>query len=109
MKIKEIILEAVYEGEGITLGQLCKVGTNFSDADFWLQRKGSIDTVGKVVKDYEPENIGIKVEFPDTLDPKYLYYMMMNIHNKGHWKSLAHGTLRLVNIKTSDVKNLRIQ
>ena len=39
------------------LSDLCEIKTNFSDADFWLQRKGSVDTVGTPTKEFHSENI----------------------------------------------------
>ena len=82
------------------------ISTNFEDADFWLQRKGSIDTVGTPLKEFAPQHIGIKVVRTDVLNPKFLFYKMVHTHNTGYWKQHSHGTLQLVNIKTEDVKNL---
>ena len=98
--------EFITENQSARLKDFCKVATNFEDADFWLQRKGSIDTVGTPLKEFAPQHIGIKVVRTDVLDPKYLYYKMMDIYNTGYWKQHSHGTLKLVNIKTEDVKNL---
>lgn len=56
MKLKEL-----FENMGLRLKDACEVSTNLADADFWLQRKGSTQTVGTVLKEFSPENIGIKV------------------------------------------------
>ena len=92
----------------VRLKDLATVKTNFPGADFWLIRKGSEKTVGSVTKTYSPEYIGIRVDRTDVLLPNYLYYALMHIHGTGYWKPLAHGTLRLQNIRTEDVKNLRM-
>ena len=76
------------------------------DADFWLVRKGSDKTVGKPVKEFDPSRIGVKVVRTDVLDPKYLYYVMMNLHNQGHFARIANGTTNLVNIRVEDIANI---
>jgi len=90
------------------LRDVATVKTNFPDADFWLQRSGSVDTVGKPSRDFNPDSIGIKVTATDVLDPKYLYYVFMHLHQKGMWKQHTVGALKLVHIRTSDVANLGI-
>jgi hypothetical protein len=90
------------------LGDLCKIGINMPDADFWLTRKGSESTVGKPVKEYSAEYIGIKVTATDKLDSRYLFYVMQHIFNSGFWKPIAHGTLKLKHIRTDDVKNIPV-
>lgn len=104
MLIRELLTEAT----STRLKDLCTVKTNFPDADFWLQRNGSESTVGTPTKTFSPDNIGIKVTATDVLDPTYLYYMMMHIHNTGYWEARATGTLRLVHIKASDVANISV-
>lgn len=76
------------------------------DADFWLVRKGSDKTVGKPVKEFDPSRIGIKVVKTDIIDPNYLYYAMMNLHNQGHFARIANGTTNLVNITVNDIANI---
>ena len=44
--------EVITENQSARLKDFCKVATNFEDADFWLQRKGSIDTVGTPLKEF---------------------------------------------------------
>lgn len=103
MKLKEL-----FENMGLRLKDVCEVSTNLEDADFWLQRKGSTQTVGTVLKEFSPENIGIKVIRTDIMDSKFLYYKMIHIFNTGYWAQHSSGSLKLQNIKTEDVKNLRI-
>jgi predicted nucleotidyltransferase len=90
------------------LGLFINAKTNFPDADFWIIRRGSEEKVGKPVKEYNPEHIGIKVTAIDKLDPKYLYYLMEYVYSKGYYKPLVHGTLNLKNIKISDILGIDI-
>lgn len=92
----------------MTIGELCEFKVNFPDADFWLIRRGSEDAVGKPVNEFNPENIGVKVIATDVLDPRYLYYVFLHLHGQGVFVQMAHGTLRLKNIKISDIKNIPI-
>jgi hypothetical protein len=94
----------------MTIGDICKIKTNFQDADFWLQRRGSIETVGKPTKEYYEENIGIKVrdQFRDKVDSNYLYYYFMFLHQKGVFQPISHGTLKLQNIRLGDIKSIPI-
>ena len=98
--------EIISESAGIRLKDIAKIATNMQDADFWLVRKGSDKTVGKPVKEFDPSRIGIKVVKTDVLDPNYLYYAMMNLHNQGHFARIANGTTNLVNITVADIANI---
>ena len=102
MRFTEIISENV----STRLKDLAKIATNMPDADFWLVRKGSDKTVGKPVKEFDPSRIGIKVVKTDVIDPNYLYYAMMNLHNQGQFARLANGTTNLVNITVNDIANI---
>jgi hypothetical protein len=59
--------------------------TNDPNADFWITRRGSMETVGRPHKEFAPESIGITVN-KEHLDPTYAYYMMQHLHGQGHWK-----------------------
>lgn len=98
--------EIISENASPRLKDLAKISTNMPDADFWLIRKGSDKTVGKPVKEFDPSRIGIKVVRTDVIDPKYLYYVMMNLHNQGHFARLSNGTTNLVNIRVEDIANI---
>ena len=102
MRFTEIISESVSP----RLKDLAKIATNMPDADFWLVRKGSDKTVGKPVTEFDPSRIGVKVVRTDVLDPKYLYYVMMNLHNQGMFARIANGTTNLVNIRVEDIANI---
>jgi len=98
--------EIISESSGTRLKDIAKIATNMPDADFWLIRKGSDKTVGKPVKEFDPSRIGVKVVRTDVLDPNYLYYVMMNLHNQGHFARIANGTTNLVNITVADIANI---
>lgn len=82
--------------------------TNDPNADFWITRRGSMETVGRPHKEFAPESIGITVN-EEHLDPTYAYYMMQHLHGQGHWKQHATGTTNLVNIRTKHLKQLADQ
>lgn len=42
------------------------------------------------------------------LNADFLYYAILNMFNQGYFKTRATGTLRLVNIKVQDVKDIKI-
>ena len=92
----------------MTLGDLCEFKTNFPEADFWLVRKGSETTVGKPVKEFNSEHIGVKVIQTDVLNAQYLYYVFMSLQQGGRFIPMAHGTLKLKNISIRDIKNITI-
>ena len=91
-----------------SLKDVCEIKTNFQNADFWIIRRGSEDSVGKPVKVFNKEHIGIKVLYREIILPEYLYYWFMALHNKGVFKQICHGTLKLVNIKISDIASIPI-
>jgi hypothetical protein len=90
----------------LRLKDIRSVKTNFSDADFWIQRKGSRETVGTPTKSFSPEHIGIKVENTDILDPQYLFYMFMHLQSSGKFQNLSKGSLSLQHITTYDIGNI---
>ena len=92
----------------IFLEDVCTIKTNFPEADFWMIRKGSANVVGKPVREFSPENIGIKVLRTDLLLPTFLFYAIENMVNQGVFAREATGSLRLVNIRTEMVRKIRI-
>lgn len=88
------------------LSDVATIKTNFPDADFWITRRGSLKTVGSLSYEFNPESIGIKVTRTDLVLSRYLYYCLLHLHQSGTWEPVATGTLSLVNIKVSDVKNI---
>lgn len=92
----------------VTIGDLVDFKTSFEDADFWLIRKGSKESVGKPTKEYSPEHIGVKVKEGIPILPDYLFYVFMMLQSKGIFSNLSKGTTRLQNIRVSDIKNIPI-
>jgi hypothetical protein len=90
------------------LKDLCDVKTDFPDADFWITRKGDMNSVGKPTKEFDPAKIGIKVVRTDLLLPDYLYYVFEFLVMNGSFASMVRGTTNLKNITVDDVKNLAI-
>jgi hypothetical protein len=92
----------------MTLGDLCEFKTNYPEADFWLIRKGDEKTVGKPVKEFHPERIGVKVIQTDILDPNYLYYVFMSLQQGGKFIPFAHGSLKLKHISIGNIKDIQV-
>jgi len=92
----------------MTIGDVCIFKLNFSEADFWLVRKGSEEMVGTPIKTFSPENIGVKIIDTDVIDPVYLYYVFLYFNKSGKMKQLANGSLRLKHISISDIKKIKI-
>ena len=90
------------------LQDVATISTNMKDADFWIVRRGSLKTVGKPLREFNPEHIGIKVLRTDLLLPDYLFYCMMHLHSSQQWEPLATGSLSLVNIRVSDVQRITL-
>jgi predicted nucleotidyltransferase len=107
-KLEENIEILLKENEQNILGNLITAKVNFPDADFWIVRRGSEEKVGMPVKEFNPEHIGIKVDALDKLDSKYLYYVMLHIFNTKYFRDKAVGTLKLKNIRISDILNIPI-
>jgi hypothetical protein len=99
-KIKELLK--------MVLSDIAEIKTDFPDADFWLIRVHDENTVGKPVKEFKPNRIGIKVTATDVVDAKYLYYVFQHLWSKGVFKQISSGTLNKVNIKTSDIRNIPV-
>lgn len=91
----------------MTIGDLCEFKVDFPEADFWLVRKGSESTVGTPTKEFSPEHIGVKVTSPN-MDAGYLFYYFMFLQQKGAFTMLSKGTLKLKNIRISDIKNIPV-
>lgn len=94
----------------MNIGDVCTFKINFPDADFWLQRKGSEKTVGKPLKEFFEENIGVKIkdEYKDMIDKNYLFYYFQFLFMQGVFSPISHGTLGLKNITINDIKSIPI-
>lgn len=95
--------EAIY----MKLEYFAEIKTSFIDADFWIVRRGDSKSVGKPVKEYNKEHIGIKV-IRDELYSEYLFWAMTHLHQIGEFERLATGTINLINIRVSDIKNIEL-
>ena len=74
------------------------IKTNMRAADFWIVRRGSLNAVGSVRRDFDKEFIGVRVFRADIMVPDYLFYAMYNVHSTGAYRAIARGTLALVHI-----------
>ena len=96
------------------LGDLCDIKYNMPEADFYIYARGSEKNLGIPSKDSDntEKKIGVKVkdEAKELLDPGYLYYLFMHLHNTQFWQSngLVYGSLQLKNLRVEDIKNLSI-
>jgi len=92
------------------LGDICIFKTSFPEADFWLQRKGSEKSVGKPLKEFYEENIGVKIkdEYKDMIDKNYLFYYFQFLFMQGVFAPISHG-MGLKNITISDIKSIPVQ
>jgi len=90
------------------LKDVATVKTNFEDADFWIKRRGSEHMIGKPTKQFDSEHIGIKVTKTDTIIPEFLYYVFEHLYGRGEFRRLAKGSLKLVHLETSDIKNIKL-
>lgn len=103
-KAKWVFRESV--NNPVKLGDLVAMSKGMEDADFWIEYRGSANTVGKPSKEYGPYKLGIKVTATDRLDPRFLYYAFMNLQQQGHFAKMAHGTTNLVNLRIRDLANI---
>lgn len=77
-------------------------------ADFWIIRRGTPDQVGRPVRDYGQEHIGLSITALDQIYPDYLFYVMEHLWRQGYFKQKARGSTRLVNIRVNDVLDIAI-
>ena len=84
------------------------VKTNYPEADFWLQKRGSEQNVGKPMRKFSeiqgPYNIGIKV--PEGMNKEYVYSQLASLYRKGYWERHSYGSLPLQHIRIDDVKKI---
>ena len=91
------------------LGDLCDIRYNMPEADFYIYARGSEKNLGMPSKDSDntEKKIGVKVkdEAKELLDPGYLYYLFMHLHNTHFWLSivLVYGSLQLKNLRVEDI------
>lgn len=93
-------------GNEMKLSDVATIRTNYPEANFWIVRRGSKERCGEPVREFNPEHIGIRINRTDLLLPDYLFYALMHIHQSGQWEAVVTGTLSLVNIRVSDVRQI---
>ena len=91
------------------LKSLCSLKTGYVTADFWVVRRGSIESLGKPTRNFNPEHIGVKVERSDIVIEKWLFYVFEHLNTSGYFKALAKGTISLQHITISDVGNIQFK
>lgn len=77
------------------------------NADFWMIRRGSLETVGQPTREFNPQHLSITVTDTDRILPDYLFYAMTHMWMQGAFKGMASGVTNLVNIRVSDIENLK--
>ncbi|MBD2039237.1 hypothetical protein [Microcoleus sp. FACHB-672] len=80
------------------------IKTNFPEADFWLINKGSLESLGQPIKEFQPYYTGLKC--PALILPDYGYYLCLYFHSIGVWRRLGVGSTNLTNLRISDVKDV---
>ena len=93
----------------VKLRSLATAKVNVPSADFWIARKGSLETVGKPTKEFSPEHIGVTVTATDKVDPRFLYYVLEYAWMRGQFRKVARGTTNLVNIGVNNVLDIALQ
>lgn len=91
------------------LKDVARVKLGDETADFWLERRGSEDTVGRPTTEHGPHRYGVKVTARDKVDPGFLFHMVQYLWMKGYFKARAHGTTSLVNIRVDDVETIPVK
>jgi hypothetical protein len=86
------------------LKDLCEFKTNFPEADFWLNKKGTSKTVGSPTKEFSPENIGVKVIRTDILLPDYLFYVFQDLVNRG----VIYNITKYSDNTLEEIKNIKV-
>lgn len=98
------------------LKDLCEFKTNFEGADFWIKRKGGVDTIGKPTKTFSSDDIGVKVTRTDLVLPDFLFYYFLYMQSSGIFSKLAdkstsvltnhHAFYKQISIK--DIENIPV-
>lgn len=92
--------------EKTKLQDICEIKKNFKDADFWMVRSHSDTGIGKPVKEYKEDYIGLRIRdsYIDKMNADFLYFCMMNLFNRGVWKYYASGSTELQHLPIAAVK-----
>lgn len=90
------------------VADVCEVKVNFVEADFWLIRSHSREEVGRVVKHFNPDFIGVRVVKRELFIPSYVAFICSFHHGRGVFALAAKGSLNLVHISVETVKELSL-
>jgi hypothetical protein len=98
------------------LGGLISLRAGGEAADFYIQRSGTPENVGRPFREafQEPgtrrrgpgdprHHIGVTVVRRDVLDPRFLFYVAEYAWRSGIYRRLCHGTLALQHLRLRDV------
>ncbi len=78
------------------------------DANFWIVRNGNAEEVGRPVKEYSPNHLGVTI-MTDDIDEEYLYYYMMSLHLTNRMGEMStRGGADQYTISAHDVRNIKI-
>lgn len=91
------------------LKELASIKTNQRNADFWIIRRGSINTLGDSTRTFNAEYYGLTVIRTDLVISDWLFYMFKHLNLSGYFYPLAKGTLELVHITKQDIENIKFK
>ena len=85
-----------------------KLITNGEDGDFYIQLDGNNGGKPSEDKPTSGNYAAVTITKKEVLNSRYLYYVVLHLHNSGAFKSLQQGTtvphITLQNIKKAIVK-----
>ena len=82
------------------------VKTNYPEADFWLQWKGSEHNVGEPMRKFSKKTSTIGIKAPEGMNKEYVFAQLAALFRKGYWQIHSYGTLNLKHIRVDDVKKI---
>jgi len=82
-----------------------KVGKGLEDADFWIYATGSEKNLGKPLKEYGKNRIGVKVLNTERILPAFMYGWFQNLYQQGFWSQYSKGSV-IQFITVNDVREL---
>jgi hypothetical protein len=99
----------------VCIGAVADIGSTVENPDFYMRRIGDIRTIGKVFMpndlpaDYRKDSFyGVKLnELGESLYvPKFFFYTLLDIHNRGLWRQLGNGSTDRVSLTVKKVKDM---
>ena len=85
------------------------VSFKFDDekADFWVQVKGTPQTIGTPKRSFHKGHVGITCG--PTMDKNYLYYVFEYLKGNKFFTKLCQGTIRCEHLRISDLKEITFE